>query len=161
MSTHLKRFWGWERLRAKGKGRSRGWTGKIASSTQWTWIWANSGREWRTGKPSVLQFMGSQRVGCELVTEKQQIHSIAPCQTSLIISKISFYSWFLRVWAHITQGCDGSLEFSSRLVPLLWPAWLTYRKHICFSAECFHILTLSSCFHVASFNFLLYFLHFM
>ena len=97
-----------------------------------------------------------------LRTEKQQIHSIAPCQTSLIISKISFYSWFLRVWAHITQGCDGSLEFSSRLVPSpLTCVPLTYRKHICFSVECFHILALSSCFHVASFNFLLYFLHFM
>ena len=26
--------------------------------TQWTWVWANSGREWRTGKPGMLQFMG-------------------------------------------------------------------------------------------------------
>ena len=32
---------------------------------------ANSRREWRTGKPSVLQCMGSQRVGHDLATEKQ------------------------------------------------------------------------------------------
>ena len=31
-------------------------------TTQWTWVWASSGRWWRTGKPGVLQSMGSQRV---------------------------------------------------------------------------------------------------
>ena len=30
------------------------------SPTQWTWVWANSGRWWRTGKPGILQSMGSQ-----------------------------------------------------------------------------------------------------
>ena len=34
----------------------------MASPTQWTWVWANSGRGWRTGKPGMLKFMGSQRV---------------------------------------------------------------------------------------------------
>ena len=33
----------WEKLRARGEG-SRGWDGLLASLTQWTWIWANSGR---------------------------------------------------------------------------------------------------------------------
>ena len=28
--------------------------------TQWTWIWASSGRWWRTGKPGMLQSMGLQ-----------------------------------------------------------------------------------------------------
>ena len=32
----------------------------MASLTQWTWIWANSRRQWRTGEPGVLQSMGSQ-----------------------------------------------------------------------------------------------------
>ena len=40
--------------------------------TQWTWVWANSGRWWRIGKPGVLQSMGSQRVGHELVTEQHK-----------------------------------------------------------------------------------------
>ena len=40
----------------------------MASPTQWTWVWANSGRYWRTGKPGVLQFMGSH----DLATEEQQ-----------------------------------------------------------------------------------------
>ena len=42
----------------------------MASPSQWTWVWANSKR--RTGKPGVLQSMGSQRVGHNLVTEQQQ-----------------------------------------------------------------------------------------
>ena len=32
---------------------------RMASLTQWTWVWANSGRQWRTGKPGVLQSMRS------------------------------------------------------------------------------------------------------
>jgi len=35
--------------RQKEKGGSRGWDSWIASPTQWTWIWASSGRQWRTG----------------------------------------------------------------------------------------------------------------
>ena len=53
--------WCWERLKAGGKGNDRGWDGWIASLTQWTWVWANSGRWWSTGKPEVLQSMGLQR----------------------------------------------------------------------------------------------------
>ena len=36
---------------------------------QWTWVWTSSRRWWRTGKPGVLQSMGSRRVGHDLVTE--------------------------------------------------------------------------------------------
>ena len=46
--------------------RRRGWQRKRwldGITTPWTWVWANSGRWWRTGKPGVLQSMGSQRVG--------------------------------------------------------------------------------------------------
>ena len=39
-------------------GADRGWDGWMASPTQWTWVWANSGRWWRTGKPGVLQSLG-------------------------------------------------------------------------------------------------------
>ena len=39
------------------------WDGWMASPTQWTWIWASSRSWWLTGKPGVLQSMGSQRVG--------------------------------------------------------------------------------------------------
>ena len=36
------------------------WNGWMASTTQWTWVWASSGRRWWTGKPGMLQSMGSQ-----------------------------------------------------------------------------------------------------
>ena len=51
---------------------NRGWDGWMASPTQWTWVWASSGRWWRTGKPGVLQSMGSQRVRHDWATEPQQ-----------------------------------------------------------------------------------------
>ena len=60
--SHLKRPWCWERLRA-GEGDDRGWDGWMASLTQWTWVWVDSGSWWWTGRPGVLQFMGLQRVG--------------------------------------------------------------------------------------------------
>ena len=65
---HLKRLWCWEGLRA-GEGDDRGWDGWMASPTPWTWIWVRSGRWWRTGRPGVLQFVGSQRVGHDWATE--------------------------------------------------------------------------------------------
>ena len=44
------------------KGDNRGWDGSMASPVRWTRIWASSG-SWRwTGKPGVLQSMGSRRV---------------------------------------------------------------------------------------------------
>ena len=58
--THLKRPRCWERLRV-GEGYNRGWDGWMASPTQWTWVWVNSGSWWWTGRPGVLQFMGLQR----------------------------------------------------------------------------------------------------
>ena len=53
-------------------GRRRGdrrWDGWMASLTQWTWLWVNSGSWWWTGRPGVLRFMGSQRVGYDWETE--------------------------------------------------------------------------------------------
>ena len=47
----------------------RGWDGWMASLTRWTWVWVNSGSWWWTGRPGVLQFMGSQRVRHDWVTE--------------------------------------------------------------------------------------------
>ena len=64
-----KKPWCWERLKAGGKGDDRGWDGWMALPTRWTWAWVGSRRWWRTGKPWVLQSMGSQRVWHDWVTE--------------------------------------------------------------------------------------------
>ena len=78
--THWKRPWCWERLRAGGKGDDRGWDGWMASPTQWTWVWVNSGSWWWTGRPGVLQSMGSQRVGHDWMTELNWTELNASCQ---------------------------------------------------------------------------------
>ena len=67
--THWKRLWCWEGLGARGKGDNRGWDGWMAPLTRWTWVWVNS-RSWCwTGRPGVLRFMGSQRVGHKWATD--------------------------------------------------------------------------------------------
>ena len=67
--THLKRPWCWEGLGAGGEGDDRGWDGWMASPTQCTWVWVDSRSWWWTGRPGVLRFMGSQRVGHDWATE--------------------------------------------------------------------------------------------
>ena len=61
------KYWGQEKKETEDE--------MVASLTQWTWVWADSRRWWRTGKPSsehgVLQSMGWQRVRHDLSTEQQ------------------------------------------------------------------------------------------
>ena len=59
----------WEGLGAGGVGDNRGSDGWMASPTQCTWVWVNFGSWWWTGRPGVLLFMGSQRVGHNWATE--------------------------------------------------------------------------------------------
>ena len=49
-----------------------GWAGWMASPTQWRWVWVDSGSWWWTGRPGMLWFMGSQRVGYDWATELNQ-----------------------------------------------------------------------------------------
>ena len=52
-------------------GQEKGTTeDEIASWTQWTWVWVNSGSWWWTGRPGVMWFMGSQRVRHDWATEQ-------------------------------------------------------------------------------------------
>ena len=74
--NHWKRSWYWERLTARGEEGNRGWHDWMATLTQWTRVEANSKRQWRTGKPGVLQFRGCKRFGHNLATEQQQIRLV-------------------------------------------------------------------------------------
>ena len=67
-----KKPWFWERMRAGREVGDGGWDGWMVSLTQWTWVWANSGRWWRTRNLDVLHSMGLQRVGNYLVIEQQK-----------------------------------------------------------------------------------------
>ena len=71
--THWKRPWCWERLKAGGEGGDRGWDGWMASLTRWTWVWVDSGSWWWTGRPGVLQSVGSQSVGHDWPSGRQHI----------------------------------------------------------------------------------------
>ena len=70
--TRWKRPWCWERFKVGIEEDDRGLDDQMASPTWWTWVWAvwaSSGNWWRTGRPGVLQSMGSQRVRHDWVTE--------------------------------------------------------------------------------------------
>ena len=78
-STLWKRLWCLERLRAGGEwGVAMRWLGGIIDSMDI--VWANSKRQWRTGKPGMLQSVWSQRVRHDLATEKQ-INDEHRCET--------------------------------------------------------------------------------
>ena len=66
----------WERLKVGGEGDDRGWDGWMASLTQWTWVWLDSGSWWWTGRPGWLWFMMLQRVGHDWVTELKRIYNL-------------------------------------------------------------------------------------
>ena len=82
MLTHWKRPWCWERLKVGGEGEDRGWDGWMVSPTWWTWVRASSRSWWWTGKPGVLQSMGSQRVRHDWATELNWMTIIKFCNNN-------------------------------------------------------------------------------
>ena len=60
-------------MKAGGEWDNRGWDGWMASLTQWTWVWVNSGSWWWIGKPGVLQPIGLQRVRHDWATEMNHL----------------------------------------------------------------------------------------
>ena len=110
--THLKRPWCWERLRAGGEGNDREWDGWMASPTQWTWVWVDSGSWWSTGRPGVLRSMGLQRVGHDWATELTELIYISVdddylmcCVAFLLIYTLQLinFKWY--------RNCDTNIIF--------------------------------------------------
>ena len=93
--THWKRLWCWEGLGAGGEGDDRGWDGWMASLTQWTWVWVNSGSWWWIGRPGVLRFMGSQRVGHDWATELNWTEHLMVNPWIFLCNIQSMVTWFL------------------------------------------------------------------
>ena len=107
--THLKRPWCWERLRAGKEVDDRGWDGWMASPTQWTWVRVESGSWWWTGRPGVLWFTGSQRVGHDWATELNWydtylilfgVYSASLCLNTVCCDHCCFFGmkWFMGKW---------------------------------------------------------------
>ena len=149
----------WEGLGggAGGDGDDRGWDGWMASLTQWTWVWVNSGRWWWTGRPGVLRFMGSQRVGHDWATELNWTNGFA--SSHVWMWKLDHKEgWTLKNWCFQTVVFEKTLEspldckeikpvsrkgnqswiFIGRTdaeaeAPVLWPSdvksWLTGKDH--------------------------------
>ena len=83
--TPLKRPWCWERLRAGGEGDGW-WDGCMASPTQWTRVWVNSGSFWWTG---MLQSMGVTKSQTQL-SDWTELNWITLCHRVLSKSFLSF-----------------------------------------------------------------------
>ena len=100
--THWKRPWCWGRLKAWGEGANRGWDGWMASPTRWTWVWASSGSWWWTGKPGMLQSMGSQRVRHDWATEQHNFHCTLLHQDTSVLPPISqAFPFFLSLLIYV------------------------------------------------------------
>ena len=69
--------------RKTGRQRIDGW---MAPLTWWTWICVNSGSWWWTGRPGVLRFMGSKKVGHNWVTELNWLY-ISVVEEDLLLPK--------------------------------------------------------------------------
>ena len=106
---HWKRPWCWEGLGAGGEGDDRGWDGWMASLTRWTWVWVNSGSCWSTGRPGLLQFMGSQRVRHNWTTELNWTEDEIDNQCIVVVvQSLTCGQLFATPW---TAACQASLSF--------------------------------------------------
>ena len=113
--THPKRPWCWERLKAGREGNDREWDDWMASLTRWTWVWGSSRSWWWTGKPGVLQSMGSQRVRHDWVTEwnwTDKISVMLMCQSQSPNSSQETYFWIIQIhmWVNILRMKNHILE---------------------------------------------------
>ena len=127
-----------------GEGDDRGWDGWMASLTQWTWVWVNSGSCWWTGSLACCSPWGSK----ELDTTEQLNWTELAFRLSLggrlyfsvilllifsYVSKTAFYSeidTWLFLWCTKTQKCICVFFLSTSLCLswslniqtfLLWP----------------------------------------
>ena len=112
-----RKDWGQEE---KGTTQDDSWR---TSSTQWTWVWASSGRQWRTMKSGVLQSMGLQTVRQDLATEQQArnhslplgnptIHSLFVLMDSTTLLNLS------KFMSHVYNQIINSMK--SAAIPTLW-----------------------------------------
>ena len=64
------------------------WDGWMAPPTQWTWVWIDPRSWWWTGRPDMLQSMGSQRVGHDWETELNWMFQRPKVTGSVVTSNI-------------------------------------------------------------------------
>ena len=129
--THLKRPWCRERLKAGGEGADRGWDGWMASPTQWTWIWVNSGSLW-TGRPGVLQSWGRKESDTTEWLNWTELNVDFYNYTSLMIKQKSCYwLWHLSYDFHWTWIVwEVSLDILVGKSSQNWVPWCIHTIHL-------------------------------
>ena len=89
----------------------------MTSLSQQTWVWANSGRWWWTGKPGRLQSLGLQRVGHDLATEQQQ--NVVICFLLSILVKFLTFKYvqecFRLFWTFCLPVCYWELDCAKKM----------------------------------------------
>ena len=100
------------------------WLDSVTNAMQWRWTWANSGTWWRTGRPGMLQSVGSQRGGDDWVTQQQQQHlhwSPAPAHPT--------HPQYLRMWLYLEIGSlKMQLVMMKSWGTLIQDDWCPYKK---------------------------------
>ena len=125
--THCQRPWCWEGLGTGGEGDDRGWDCWMASLTWWTWVWVISRNWWWTGRPGVLWFMGSQRVGHDWTIDWTYLTDLGSSSFSVLIflplhTVYGVFKARVLKWFAIPSPVDHSL---SEPCSIICPFWLT------------------------------------
>ena len=108
------------KMKVGGEGDDRGWDGGMASPMWWIWVWVGSSSWWWTGKPGMLQSMGSQRVGHDWATE---LNWCGSCSTIVVnqLLLVFFFACFCHYWLSTISLCFLASAFSSLILTALSP----------------------------------------
>ena len=133
--THWKRPWFWGSLKARWELDDRGWDGWMASLNWWTWVCASSGSWWWTGKPGLLQSVGSRGVRHDWATELTEVkldHSLSNIVDHMLPVLKHFKSTVRLRWhSSILMGIKSS-AVAFRILQLwqvLTKMWSTWNSH--------------------------------
>ena len=103
--TQWKRLWYWENLNVGGEGDERGWDGWMASQTQGTWVWANSGKWWS----GMLQSREAQRVRHDWTAMSMATILLIKINDSIRIASHKHHSQILTYFECFIFNCFNSI----------------------------------------------------
>ena len=98
----------------------------MATPTRWTRVWANCRSWWTTGKPGVLQSMGSQRVRHDWVTELNLHVYMCVCDGSAgDMWRHGFDPWVGQIpWRRKIAVCVCACLYICVFIHAKWASWV-------------------------------------